>query len=65
MIEAEQTGTRADLARFLRANRRALKLVIFDVWGPAELPTHTFYSRLDNSPFGSRSRFLDFQIFPF
>lgn len=64
-MHAEQTGTRRDLAAFLWQNRKPLKLTLFDVWGSPELPTHTFYSRLDDSPFGGRSRFLDYTIYPF
>jgi hypothetical protein len=64
-FRAEQNGNRADLAKLLRRYRREWKLMLFDVWGDAECRTHTFYSRLDKSPFGSASRFLDFRVFPF
>ncbi len=57
-------GTRSDLAAHLRKTRRELKLRLFDRWDDNGIPTHIFYSGLQQ-PFFSGSHFLDFQIFPF
>ena len=69
MIPAEQSGTRKDLADFLRRNRRALALRFFDIWGDPEFPIHTFVSLLKRSPFqennGSRTCGIHFTIFEY
>lgn len=64
MPQPATQGTRADLAAYLRANRRKLKLWLFDRWDDEGTPTHIFYSGLQR-PFFNGSHFLDFQIFPF
>lgn len=51
MIPAELLGKRSDLAAFLRANRRVLKLRLGDKCGDIETPTHTFVSLLERKPF--------------
>ena len=51
MIQSQQLGKRSDLAAFLRANRRSLKLRLGDKWGDIETPTHTFVSLLERKPF--------------
>lgn len=63
----EMLGTRDDLAKFLRENRRTLKLCRPEIWGDEE--THTFLSRLQTKPFMTitalrciDSRILDFTI---
>jgi len=68
-LEGEVSGTRKDLADFLRKNRRALKLRFFDKWGDPEFPIHSFVSLLEQTPFreanGSRSCAMHFTIFHF
>lgn len=61
----EMLGTRDELAKFLRENRRTLKLCRPEIWGDEE-KTHTFLSRLQTKPFTTErcidSRILDFTI---
>lgn len=55
-------GTRSDLAKFLRKNRREMRLKLFDRYDDDGTPTHIFSAP---TRIFDGSRFLDFQIFPF
>ena len=71
-FNGEQFGTRKDLAKFLRQNRRELMLCRPEIWGDEETPKHSFLSRLPKKEFWKVtqnkilfSRILDFTITPF
>jgi hypothetical protein len=77
-MNSSKRGTRSDLARFLRSNRRALLLSYVETWGDEDFPVHTFISKLKVPPFVTtiqdseyrvtaqlKSRILDWQVFPF
>lgn len=60
-MNAIMSGTRSDLAAFLRKHRRQLCLKFFDRYNP-DVPTHIFWASV---PVFDGQHFFDFQIFPF
>lgn len=71
---SERIGPRDMLSKFLRNNRRELRLVLAGRSGMPELPTHIYMSLLPTKPFFTimndgntirKSRLLDWSITPF